>query len=231
MTLFIRGNKGCVMDLQEKGFDYIREAMNSNQELAEAQLSMTGRKFLIVPDTKWLKTFNQWVREKHPELIEQLQEEAYNQEDSWIDYLTNREWGFEDEYYLCSVCGGVIRTTPGSAFWKQEYYQDFEACMIVCGDCVRANQKEKESYVKWLLENPERANTILSQEDLETMGFRQHFKQDKCSCIGRTPDNPVEVLKELQETEEGKEYIFSIVSSTPFETWWNVWERKFHERD
>ncbi len=35
------------MDLQEKGFDYIREAMDSNQKLAEAQLSMTGRKFLI----------------------------------------------------------------------------------------------------------------------------------------------------------------------------------------
>lgn len=47
------------MDLQEKGFDYIREAMNSNQDLAEAQFSMTGRKFLIVPDMKWLKTFNQ----------------------------------------------------------------------------------------------------------------------------------------------------------------------------
>ena len=31
------------MDLQEKGFDYIREAMNSNQELAEAQLAASGK--------------------------------------------------------------------------------------------------------------------------------------------------------------------------------------------
>ena len=40
----------CVMDLQEKGFDYIREAMDSNQKLAEANficsnitLSLTTR--------------------------------------------------------------------------------------------------------------------------------------------------------------------------------------------
>lgn len=214
------------MDLQEKGFDYIREAIDSNQELAGAQLSIADRKFLIVPNTKWLKTFNQWVREKHPELVEQLQEEAYNQEDSWVDYFTNREWGYEDEYCLCSTCGDVIRTTPDSAFWKQDYYKDFEACMIVCGDCVRTNQIERESYVNWLLDNPERANTILSQENLETMGFSKHFQQDECSGIGWIADNPVKVLRKLQETEEGKEYVFSIVSSTPFETWWNVWERE-----
>ncbi len=219
------------MDLQERGFDYIREAMNSNQELVEAQIAVSGKKFLIVPNTKWLRTLNQWVREKHPELVEQLQEETYNQEDSWVDYFTNGEWGCEDEYCLCSVCGGAIHTTPDSAFWKQDYYKDFEACMIVCGDCVRSKQEEKESYVKWLLENPERANTILSQKDLETMGFSQHFQQDKCSGIERIAESPVKVLKKLQEAEEGKEYIFSITSSTPFETWWNVWERKLHERD
>ena len=70
------------------------------------------------------------------------------------------------------------------------------------------------------------ANTILSQENLETMGFSKHFQQDECSGIGWIADNPVKVLRKLQETEEGKEYVFSIVSSTPFETWWNVWERE-----
>ena len=214
------------MDLQEKGFDFIREAISSNQKLAAAQIAASGKEFLIIPNTEWLKTFNQWVREKHPEIVGQLHEEAYNYENSWVDYLTNREWGFEDEYCLCSVCGSVIRIVADSAFWKADYYIDFEACAVVCGDCVRTKPEQKESYVDWLLNSPERANTILSQKDLETMGFNQHFKQDKCSGVEETAGNTVKVFKELQETDGEKKYIFSIVSSTPFETRWNVWERK-----
>lgn len=158
--------------------------------------------------------------------MKQLQEETYNQEDSWMDYFTNREWGYEDKYCLCSVCGGAIRTTSNSAFWKPDYYKDFEACIVVYGDCVRTNQEEKESYVKWLLDNPERANTILSQKDLESMGFHPYFQQDKFSSIENATESPTRILKKLQETEEEKEYVLSIISSTPFETWWNVWERK-----
>lgn len=143
-----------------------------------------------------------------------------------MDYFTNREWGYEDKYCLCSVCGGAIRTTFNSAFWKPDYYKDFEACIVVYGDCVRTNQEEKESYVKWLLDNPERANTILSQKDLESMGFHPYFQQDKFSSIENATESPTRILKKLQETEEEKEYVLSIISSTPFETWWNVWERK-----
>lgn len=47
------------MELQENGFNYIRAAMDFNQELVEAQLAASGRKFLIVPNTKWLKIFQQ----------------------------------------------------------------------------------------------------------------------------------------------------------------------------
>ena len=38
-----------------------------------------------------------------------------------------------------------------------------------------------------------------SQENLETMGFSQHFQQDKCSGIENATEGPVKVQKKLQE--------------------------------
>lgn len=90
-----------MIDLQEKGFELIQEAIASNDKLAAAQITTVGKEFLIVPNTRWLKTFNQWIEEKHPEIITQLQEEAYSQEDSWVDYLTNRKWGYENRCCSC----------------------------------------------------------------------------------------------------------------------------------
>lgn len=205
-----------MIDLQEKGFDYIKEAVNSNNKLVGAEFSEAGKASLIVPDWEWIKHFNQQLIEKHPEIIEQLQKETYGSEDSWIDHLTSGDWGFEEEYRLCSCCGSVIRITPDSAFWKQDFYIDYEFCAVTCGDCVRADPKRKQEYIEYLSDNSDRANTILTETDLETVGFSKHFEEDKCIEIGMVSDNPTKVLKKLQKENPGMEYIFCITSSTPF---------------
>jgi hypothetical protein len=51
--------------------------------------------------------------------------------------------GFNDEYDLCTRCGGLIRTSPDCYAWQADYWDQ----EMVCGDCIRSDPDLAEDYL------------------------------------------------------------------------------------
>ena len=114
------------------------------------------------------------------------------------------EWGFSDEWATCDHCGRAVRTQADGAFWKPDYWADYNHGELICGDCLRGSEEEKKNYLDYLTNNPERANTILSNKELETSGYKKLNTEDYANgWYGKKIDR---VLSSTETDSEGNEY-------------------------
>lgn len=128
------------------------------------------------------------------------------------------DYGFSDSFAICSECGEVIETEPDSYSWKPDFFVNDYG--ITCGDCVRDNPGE---YIAWLLENPEeRANTILSEDELEDAGFTKVEGDYESGWYDRH-DSPSEILAKVYEEHPDALFIFNIRSNGQFATQFDLW--------
>lgn len=137
-----------------------------------------------------------------------------------IDTVFNDNWGFSDEYAVCDDCGTVIRTSPDSYSWKPDFWvSDGE---IRCGDCVRDNPAD---YIASLLDNPESANTILSDDELKENGFAKVNPDSYENGWYDKQDEPKDILATAQDKEPDSEFLFSVSGEGQFYTKFDLWKR------
>lgn len=149
------------------------------------------------------------------------------EEEADLDSILGMDWGFSDEYTTCNCCGNIIRTSPDSYSWTADYVMAHFG--IVCGDCIRNEEYEKEEYIAYLTNNPKHANTILDSEDIRKYGFVplcEAQEQDVCEYDAglyraNRNDDPETQLKNLSNSYES--VIFDITSVGQFETRWQIW--------
>ena len=134
-------------------------------------------------------------------------------------------WGFGDSYTTCDECGDIICTEPDSSYWKADFFVSNNG--IICGDCVRENPQE---YLESLINNYNKANTILDPKDLEQEGFEKLDGDYQNGYYDRN-DNPKSILKDLMSKYPQGEFIFNIISTNPFAVDFDVYGRNLDEID
>lgn len=83
-----------------------------------------------------MKEFNAWLRESnyYNQIMEEQNHDCLNDEDWWIDYLTNNEWGYDDEYMVCGRCGNVIHYQCSSGYRDNYWINEGE---LLCEECIK----------------------------------------------------------------------------------------------
>lgn len=96
---------------------------------------------------------------------------------------------------------------------------------------MRGSEEEKKNYLDYLTNEPERANTILSNKELETSGYKKLNTEDYANGWYGRNDDPKKILDNALDESPDGEFIFSISSQNPFETSFDLWAKKGTYRD
>lgn len=148
-------------------------------------------------------------------------------EEDMSDYEVEREFDVElvysDEYTTCDDCYAVIRTSPDSYGWQPDFYVGDG--YIVCNKCFTENEDYQEKYLEERINNPKTANSLLSTEQLEELGFVKINEDSYESGMHNGQnDNPEEIYEEIHHLYY--DILFSIDSVGQFEIDFSVWGRK-----
>lgn len=177
--------------------------------------------FLIVDGWNSIEELNEWLNDNYGEILEEETRYSYNGDryfTNWIDYLTQKMWGFSDEYAICDDCGKAFKTSPDgyspSPYWIGDGF-------IICEDCVKNNYKE--DYLESLLNNPKKANTILSEKELLELGYEK-VSEFENGWYG-TCDDPEEILETAMRENPENDYLFSIKENQPFCVIFELWKK------
>jgi|GEM_PF-3657030 len=194
----------------------MRKIYDSDVDFIEAK-DEDGNPFLILYEWKDVQDIQKII---NPEF------EATNKYDtSVLDSLNNIKWGFADEWSICEECDSVIRTEPNSYSFVPDYWLS-ETHGLLCGNCVRNNHALE--YVQTLINEPRQANTILSSENLEELGFTLIDKDFESGWYDRH-DSPEEILNTALEKHPEGAFLFSISGVSQFATQFELWGADIEE--
>lgn len=139
-----------------------------------------------------------------------------------IDFLTDGDWTFSDEGFVCDDCG----------YWN--FYDERNGCSyqnyhvgdghIQCENCIKENP---DAYFTSIVDNPRAANTIFNNKELEDMGFEKLNNKGSYAhgWYGREAD-PRKIYDIYREQYPHSELLFSIRKTyNPWETEFDLWVR------
>jgi|SRR5665647_367151 len=116
---------------------------------------------------------------------------------------------YDDECTICDKCGKIVSTQTYSS---PQYYMDYDACECICADCVH---KDPSNYIDWLNNHDNRANTILSMDELYHNNYEKLGVVDYQNGLHEgMNDDPKQIFAELSKTH--KNIIFDITQMNPF---------------
>lgn len=198
----IRDSKEHLSDKERNDFDYINEGYLINNKDGSDD-------FLIISDTEGEKKIADYFRKSRPELAEEDDERVLYE-------VFGDDWGYDDEWTQCSNCAHAINTM------YDDFFVDYKE--IYCENCVR---KEPDNYIKDLINDPQRANTILSDNELMKEGFEKlNAEPFYNGYYDGQNDNPSIILDEMQDRYPNGEFIFSVTNKgNPFTTKFDIWGR------
>lgn len=133
----------------------------------------------------------------------------------------DENWTFDDAGTWCTECGKWYYYNENGYTGYARFYQGDG--YRLCEHCLR---EDNEGFFNDLLNNPNNANTIFEDSELENLGWKKVGKYENGMYGSSGHDVPSEVLKEkLKENPNGK-YIFSIHKTyNPWETVFDLWEK------
>ncbi len=191
-----------------------------------------GSQFLIIQTYgDFVKEFNTWARESkyYERLVEETRHDCNDDEDWWIDYLTESNYGYDESYMACHECGNVIRYNPSSGY-KDNYWIN-ENGTLLCEECIRENAEEYITehliinYEKEVPTNNIPINHVFTQKELEEFGFELIKENLEVGMYG-TYDDPIKILQKLTEENHNTDYICHCTNCNPFATYYEIWKRK-----
>lgn len=179
-----------------------------------------GEQVLQVCGSKEEEQLNELLKKKFEELGVDTSEIRYPEYDGYIEFATDGNWVYSDESFVCDGCYKLHR--------NGDYYANYfiEDGFILCEDCVK---EEPETYLETLINEPTRANTLLTGEELEGMGFERVGGEYENGMYGQV-DDPKKILNELIGENPNAEVVFNIVKTyNPFATTFTAYIRNKEE--
>ena len=202
---------------------------NTIRSYANRYTQRDGSEFLIIDAYgNFMKDFNDWARnsEYYERLVEETRHDCLDDECWWIEYLTEDNYGYDDQYMSCE-CGNVICYNPSSGY-KDNYWMS--GCGVMCEDCIRENA---EDYIQeYLTINYEKGvptsnlpiNNVFDKGELEDFGFELVMDNLEIGWYG-TYNDPREILEKLTKENKDTDYICHCTASNPFATYYEIWAR------
>lgn len=202
-----------IRDSREHLSDKERNELKNNIETGYLIDNKDGSDdFMIITTDEDMKRTADYFRKSRPELAEEDDERI-------LDEVFGDDWGYSDEWTECSNCGHAINTMHDNLF------VDYKE--IYCENCVR---KEPDNYIKYLINDPQNANTILSDNELMKEGFEKlNAEPFYNEYYDGQNDDPSIILDEMQDKYPNGEFIFSVTGkSNPFITKFDIWGRNLN---
>lgn len=191
-----------------------------------------GGEILVFDDNRSADEFNSMLREvlrEYPEVKKEIEDAIYDVDNrgSWyLDLATEDSWTYLDEGFLCDEC------------YKWHYFYERNACSyanyfvgdgyIICEDCLKESEEYREEYLRERIDNYKDANTILTDSELEELGFEKVNDYPFANGFYQGEnDQPEKILKKVREKYPNEEFLFSIVKDyNPFHTEFNLYKRE-----
>ena len=139
----------------------------------------------------------------------------------YIELITGDNYGFADEFYICENCLKAYRLDMNGMGYNEMWVAD-GTCL--CADCVREDPSE---YIEFLINNPDRANIILNDGELQGFGFTKMNDEHYANGLYDLHDNPHKIYEKIKESNPNSKIIFSIYKNhNPFEVEFDVWVKE-----
>jgi hypothetical protein len=128
-------------------------------------------------------------------------------------------WGFADEYTLCSECGrNVIRTSPDSYCWQPDYW--LGDGFIMCKECA---QRNADDYIEAMTQHGGSVHAVNTDiADPADYGFKLVVEKCEYGLHEHMNDDPRAVAKWAKENDL---CVAFIISNSQFDTEWDAWMR------
>ena len=183
-----------------------------------------GEQILVISDTASADTLNELFTPIVKKLCKANDDIFREYSNFALDYITEDQWTFDDEGYMCSDCYKFYRYNySGGCSYANYFVGDG---FIVCENCLRENYKAE--YLDELIDNPKKANTILTRDELTELGFEKvnDYSFENGMYEGQN-DNPTKIYEKAKEKYPESEFLFSIVKDyNPFQTVFDLYKRE-----
>lgn len=199
-----------------KNFNIINEAIET-LSLNSITGKYRGEDFLIVGSNDEFEQLNQYLASHYAELLKD--KKAYQDP---VDYFTDDNQGFADQYARCYECDTIYCYYPSSG------EPDFSFGGY-CEKCIRENCQEE--YLEHLeitqpMKNQLPMNKLFSDEELKQFGYE---KLEDDLTIGIYSENemhntdPVSLLEQIFTKKPNSKVIFNSGSYNPYTINYEVW--------
>ena len=219
---------------KEQYLDIVRQVlMDTDYNLGNLYTSGEDEteEVLIIQTTADAKKLNQLLKDAFQKAgIDTFPDR--DDDEFYIDFAMGDwdNWGFSDSYLICDRCmKAFLKDSNGMNIDK--FWLNYDVGEAVCETCIRADGSE-EDYLDYMSNNPERANIIFSDSELEKFGYvkvnDEHFAH---GWYGQM-DNPQQIYKQLEEKYPNASILFSLINNhNPFEAQFDVWIKGEIEND
>lgn len=128
---------------------------------------------------------------------------------------------YSDTHTICSECYGVIQHQADSPHWQPDFFMGDG--FIVCNNCFTSEKDYQEKYLDDLINNPNKANQLLEEEQLKELGFERVERDFESGLHRGQTDDPKEIYEDLREAYE--DILFNIDATSMFDTRFSAWVR------
>lgn len=209
----------------ENNWQIIKEYIKSNSNNGNFNFNYNEENPFVIAEYGWLSIegFNKWLAKEYPNVCKEIGQLRDKDDDKWLGFLTDGDWGFSDEWSFCADC-----KEPIHMIYEPHWINIDE---ILCEDCVREEHAEdyinEHLVINWELGVPSTnipLNQVLSTETLKEHGFSKVKEGLEAGMYG-TYDDPVKILRELTENNRHSDFVVHCTDINPYATNYEIWER------
>lgn len=194
------------------------------QEELQSEISErydTDEQFLLLQDTKEeIESFLKEFLEKHSEIKKEYelacQEKTYLINRPIIEWFTNDNYGFSDEWAQCEDCSCIFRLPNTDYSYYKEgiiFEGEFDS-VICCKKCLDAFNKE--DYITSKINSPEEWVMMYSVEDMQEMGWEKTNNNIYEYGMYEVSHDPEVLLEKAKEEFKEKDFVFVREDENPF---------------
>lgn len=184
-----------------------------------------GYKVLRAESWSELEELNAALKQKFEELgVDTSSIQGYRNLDSdgYVDFALGRDNSltFADESFICGECYQCYDEGDYA-----NYFIPPEGGEIFCENCVREDPNLQEAYIATLINIPNKANTLLDENTMISLGFTHLEDSYEHGMYGRL-DDPQKILDKILADNPNAEVVFDIIQDhNPWATSFTVWVR------
>lgn len=135
------------------------------------------------------------------------------------------EQAYPDQMTICEDCYKLVDLMPGY-YGDVHVAQILDDCTLLCPKCAIS---DPEAYIEDRLNNPKKANTLLTVQELADLGFSLVEGQYETGFHTGQTDDPKKILAKHKEV--GKDYLFHISDIGQFDVRYSLYSRGKEDND